>query len=176
MSSESNTGFIKGVIAALGAIAALVAIYEFVIKPSSLPSPTPVEPKTVVIVVTATPQPQVAIPQTATRVPPTAVQAASPVSTDASCVEFTVGPTPTSVITGSWVATRICSPARSACYYTVERSSGGAYSTYEHNGPDDRRWVNVFCTEVKARQFANVDAKAMLRWWPLTQEPFPGVQ
>lgn len=36
MSSKGNVGFIKGVFAAPGAIAALVAIYELFIKPQSL--------------------------------------------------------------------------------------------------------------------------------------------
>jgi hypothetical protein len=87
VSSESNTGFIKGVFATIGAIAALVAIYEFMIKPQSLPPPVatprpvasepvertpssaPGEPTTVVVVVTATAQPQAPIPPTATRLP-----------------------------------------------------------------------------------------------------------
>ncbi|MCS7055330.1 MAG: hypothetical protein NZM18_04050 [Thermoflexales bacterium] len=43
MSSESNTAFIKGVFATLAAIAALVAIYEFVTKPQSPPAPEPPE-------------------------------------------------------------------------------------------------------------------------------------
>jgi hypothetical protein len=48
MSSESSTGFIKGVFAALGAIAALVAIYEFFIKPQFPVQLTATEPTAVI--------------------------------------------------------------------------------------------------------------------------------
>jgi len=55
VSSESNTGFIKGVFAALGAVAALVAIYEFVIKPPSGQQPGPAAAPAISVTVPAKP-------------------------------------------------------------------------------------------------------------------------
>ncbi len=75
---------------------------------------------------------------------------------------------------GMWEVTRRCSPAQSACFYTMEQSSGGEYLSYEHNGDADRYWVNAFCTEAEAKSFGNIDSKAMLTWWHNTkQNPFP---
>jgi hypothetical protein len=95
----------------------------------------------------------------------------------AQCSHFQVAsPTQTMVTVpaGMWVVVRKCSPARSACFYTLDQSSGGQYLSYEHNGNADRYWVNAFCTESEAKNFANMDAKAMLEWWPYTQQnPFP---
>jgi hypothetical protein len=95
----------------------------------------------------------------------------------AQCSHFQVAsPTQTMVTVpaGMWEVTRKCSPAQSACFYTMEQSSGGQYLSYEHNGNSDRYWVNAFCTEGEAKNFANTDAKAMLEWWQYTQQnPFP---
>lgn len=161
-------------------------------NPTSPPA-TPVVQQ-VIIVVTATPEAQVVteyapllptathidIPSTDTS-QPTATKRPQPTAylsptamPQAACSSFTIGSTPTVVSVGIWVATRICSPAQNACSYTVEQSSGREYSSYEHNEPSDRRWVNAFCSEADAKNFANKDAKAMLQWWPSTNpNPFP---
>lgn len=90
------------------------------------------------------------------------------------CSHFQVSSTSTMIPVGMWIVTRTCSPARSACFYSIEQSSGGEYSSYEHSGTADRRWVNAFCSEDEAKNFANTDAKAMLEWWLYTkQNPFP---
>jgi hypothetical protein len=105
---------------------------------------------------------------------PLPIQPAMAPTNNVQCSHFQVSSTPTMIPVGMWVVTRTCSPARSACFYAIEQSSGGEYSSYEHNGTADRRWVNVFCTEAEAKNFANTDAKAMLEWWPSTnQSPLP---
>lgn len=140
----------------------------------------------VVIVVTATPQsqgttatPSLTVTSFSTQLPttdqPRPIVSTSPtISLQNTCSTFTVGSTPTVIPTGMWVTERICSPLQSACFYTVEQSSGGQYSSNEHNEPSDRRWNNAFCSETEAKNFANKDAKAMLQWWPATNpNPFP---
>jgi hypothetical protein len=93
------------------------------------------------------------------------------------CSHFQVASSTQTMVTvpaGMWAVVRNCSPAKSACFYTLEQSSGGQYLSYEHNGNADRYWVNAFCTEAEAKNFANTDAKAMLEWWQFTpQNPFP---
>ena len=116
-----------------------------------------------------------AIPPTFTT-PPTIIPTA-PLPNQPQCSHFQVAsPTQTMVAVpvGMWEVTRKCSPAQTACFYTMEQSSGGQYLSYEHQGTADRYWVNAFCTEAEAKNFANTDAKAMLEWWQYTeQNPFP---
>lgn len=102
---------------------------------------------------------------------------AIPPTQSVQCSHFQVASSTQTMVTvpaGMWEVTRKCSPSQSACFYTMEQSSGGQYLSYEHNGNSDRYWVNAFCTEAEAKNFANTDAKAMLEWWQNTpQNPFP---
>ena len=113
-----------------------------------------------------------------TNVPPSLFPTvAIPATQSAQCSHFQVASSTQTMVTvpaGMWAVVRNCSPAKSACFYTLEQSSGGQYLSYEHNGNADRYWVNAFCTEAEAKNFANTDAKAMLEWWQFTpQNPFP---
>ena len=106
------------------------------------------------------------------------LQTQAPLSTTPpQCSHFQVASSTQTMVTvpaGMWEVTRKCSPSQSACFYTMEQSSGGQYLSYEHNGSSDRYWVNAFCTEAEAKSFANIDARAMLEWWQNTQQnPFP---
>ncbi len=122
------------------------------------------------------------ITQTVFSIQPTLIQPQStnlPISSQKAeeCTHFQVASLTQTMVTvpaGMWIVVRNCSPAKSACFYKIEQSSGGQYLSYEHNGNADRYWVNAFCTEAEAKNFANLDAKAMLEWWPYTpQNPFP---
>jgi len=122
---------------------------------------------------TITPTPTFTITPTFT---PTSTFTTTPTSY-VPCSHFQVAsstPIMVTVPAGMWEVTRTCSPTRSACFYTMEQSSGGDYLSWEHNGNEDRHWVNAFCSEAEAKNFANTDAKAMLEWWQNTkQNPFP---
>jgi hypothetical protein len=120
--------------------------------------------------------------RSSTQSAPTSIPLSNPtneitITNNVQCSHFQVASSAQTMVTvpaGMWVVVRNCSPARSACSYTLEKSSGGEYMSYEHNGNADRYWVNAFCTETEAKNFANTDAKAMLEWWEYTQQnPFP---
>ncbi len=176
--NQNNTAALWGCAGLIGAalVTGIFGLVVALLRPTTAP---------IVIVVTATPQNNTFVSSapimqpTDLVVPPTNEPFVQPTifvvpPTSAQCSHFQVYSAPKIIPVGMWVATRICSPARSACFYSIEQSSGGEYSTYEHNGTDDRRWVNAFCTETEAKNFANTDAKAMLEWWQYTeQNPFP---
>ena len=108
---------------------------------------------------------------------PSQIPSSNSQSGGGQCSHFQAASSTQTMVTvpsGMWEVTRKCSPAQSACFYTMEQSSGGQYLSYEHQGNSDRYWVNAFCTEAEAKNFANTDAKAMLEWWQYTQQnPLP---